>query len=77
MNEQTEKQIEYVRKYQRRSHLSDRALDAHCVRRFRAPLAELDRAQVSDLLGEMVGWESIPADMQRARGQLDLFGVTK
>lgn len=73
MSQPTEPQITYVRSLQRRLHLPDPLLDDHCLRRFNARFAHLDRQQVSDLLDEMIGWETLPAAMQRALGQLDLF----
>jgi hypothetical protein len=69
----TAKQVDYVRGIQRKLHIPDRLLDDHCTTRFHAPFAELDRAQVSDLLDEMIQWETLPAELLRARGQLDLF----
>lgn len=73
--EPTVYQQEYVAGLQRKLHLSDAALDAHCRRRFGAPYAELDRGQVTQLLNEMIRWEKAPADLQRAMGQQDLFEV--
>lgn len=70
----TDAQTSYVRGIQKRLHLPDRMLDDHCVTRFRAPFAQLDRAQVSALLDEMLGWQALPADMARAMGQRDLPG---
>ena len=71
----TDNQIAYVRGIQRRLHLPDRMFDDHCVARFRLPFAAMDRAQVSLLLDEMIGWEAVPADMARAMGQRDLPGL--
>jgi hypothetical protein len=71
----TDPQREYVAGLCRKLHITDAALDGHCVRRYNAPYHRLDRQQVSDLLDEMTGWETTPADMRRAMGQLDLFGV--
>jgi hypothetical protein len=39
----TEAQTNYVRGIQKRLHLPDRMLDDHCMTRFRAPFAQLDR----------------------------------
>lgn len=69
----TDAQTRYVRGIQKRLHLPDALLDNHCQTRFRQPFAQLDRAQVSALLDEMVSWEALPAEFQRAKGQLDLF----
>jgi hypothetical protein len=67
-------QLDYVRGLQRKLHLTDRLLDNHCVTTYGKPLGEMDRAEVSRLLDEMLGWQAIPADMQRAMGQVDLPG---
>lgn len=68
----TEKQTDYVRALQRRLRLPDRMLDDHCVKKHRKPFARLDRSEVSALIDELIAWESLPADMQRSMGQLDL-----
>lgn len=70
----TPAQLDYVRGLQRRLRLPDRMLDEHCRGRFRKPLAELSRREMSDLLDEMIGWEALPANLQRAMGQRDLPG---
>lgn len=71
----TQPQVDYVRGLQRRLHLPDRMLDAHCVTRFGTPFAELDRGQVSLLIDELKDWVAIPADLQRVMGQRDLPGL--
>lgn len=68
-------QLSYVAGIQRRLHLPDALLDNYCVGRFGRRLAELTRREVSELLDEMVQWEQLPAALQRAKGQLDLFEV--
>ena len=70
----SEKQIAYVKVLQNRLHLPDKLLDNHCVATFGHPFKDLDKSRVSDLIDQMVGWEAIPAGLQRSRGQLDLFG---
>ena len=69
----TLRQQEYVAALQRKLHLTDAALDNHCRDTFGAPYQELDRGQVTQLLNQMVTWERVPADLQRAMGQLDLL----
>jgi hypothetical protein len=69
----SEKQLAYVESIQKRLHLPDALLDNHCQQRFRKPFRALSRSECSDLLDEMIGWESLPADFQRAKGQRDLF----
>jgi hypothetical protein len=73
----TENQVSYVRGIQRRLHLPDRMLDDYCTTRFQAPFAQLDRAQVSALLDEMIAWQELPASMARAAGQRDLPGLER
>ncbi len=71
----TQPQIKFIRNVQRRLHLSGRALDVHCERRFGCAFATLTTPQASALLDELQGWIAVPADLQRACGQLDMFGV--
>lgn len=71
----TEPQLDYVEALRRRHRLPKELLDNHCVERFRHPLTDLDRRQVSALIEEMRGWEQPPAELLRARGQLDLPGM--
>ena len=71
----TQRQLAYVADLQRRLRISDGALDHHARRRFGLTVADLDRVQVSELLGEMERWESTPAELLREMGQLDLFEV--
>ena len=66
-------QIAYVRGLQKRLHLPNGILDKHCVARFCKPFDALDRRETSQLLDEMIGWKALPADLVRAKGQLDLF----
>ena len=71
----TPKQTDYVRGLQRKLRLPDRMLDDHCTRRFGVPFRDLDRAQVSALLDELIGWQAIPAELQVAQGQTRLPGL--
>ncbi len=70
----TQPQIDFVRKLQDRLHLSYAWLDHHCQEHYGGPFSALDRAQVSHLLDQMQGWKQAPADLQRAMGQVDMFG---
>lgn len=74
-SEPTEPQTRFVRALQHRLHLPDRLLNDYCVQRFETPFSKLNRQQVSSLLDEMKEWQEIPADLQRLRGQMDLFPV--
>lgn len=67
-------QTDFARGLQRRLHLSNHLLDAHCVARFNRPFAELDRADCSALIDELQEWTAIPAEVMREAGQLDLKG---
>lgn len=70
----TRKQCDYVRSLQRQHHLPNALLDSHCVQRFGKPYARLDRTQVASLIDEMIAWSDLPAELKRAKGQVDLPG---
>jgi hypothetical protein len=70
----TPDQLSYVTGLQKRLHLPDALLDSHCITTFKKQFAALDRREVSRLLEAMVRWEQLPAELMRAKGQLDLFG---
>jgi hypothetical protein len=72
-NEPTLKQLNYVAVLQKKLGLSDAALDLHCENRFDRPFLECSRAQVSALIDQLVTWKTVPDDLRRAMGQLDLF----
>lgn len=76
INQPSEAQLNYIKALQRRLHLPDRMLSDHCVTRFGKTFDRLNRTQTSLLLDEMISWEQLPADMQRAKGQQDLPGMT-
>jgi hypothetical protein len=67
-------QLAYVAGLQKKLHLPDVLLGRVCQDRFGRRFPELDRRQVSKLLDELVTWEQLPAELMRAKGQLDLFG---
>jgi hypothetical protein len=67
-------QLKFVESLRKQHRLPKPLLDNFCVERFRRPLAELDKRQVSALLDEMIDWKQIPAQLQRAMGQRDLPG---
>lgn len=68
-------QLQFVADLQKQIGLRNDPLDVHCVRRFGVPFAQLDRRQCSELIDELKGWKAVPADLQRAMGQHDLFEV--
>lgn len=74
-NDPSPEQIAFARGLQKRLHLPDALLENHCVERFRKPFARLDRREMSALLEQLIGWEALPPDLMRAKGQLDLFGM--
>lgn len=69
----TEKQLAFVEALRTKLRLPKDLLDNHCVTTYRMPLKDLDKARVSRLIDELLGWEAIPADLERRRGQLDLL----
>jgi hypothetical protein len=75
MNAPTPDQLAYVAGLQKKLHLPAALLDRVCQDRFGRRFADLDRRQVSTLLDEMTTWEALPAELMRAKGQLDLFGA--
>ncbi len=70
----TEKQANYIAALQRGLSLPKLLLDNHCIQRFKRPFVQIDRAQASALIEEMLTWQQLPAEFQRAKGQLDLPG---
>lgn len=70
----TAPQVDYLRSLQRRLRLPDALLDSHCVATWGHGFAELDRAEASVLIDEMLGWRQIPAQLRREAGQRDLPG---
>jgi hypothetical protein len=74
MSAPTPDQLAYVAGLQKRLHLPDALLDNHAVATFGKPVRDLDRREVSRLLDEMTKWEALPADLMRAKGQVDLPG---
>lgn len=70
----TAPQRDYVEGLRKRLNLPNRMLDSHCIACFGCPFAELDRADMSALIDEMKGWTTIPAQLEREAGQLDLVG---
>lgn len=71
--EPTLKQMNYVAALQKKLGMSDAMLDLHCENRFDRSFLECSRAQVSALIDQLSNWDAVPADLQRAFGQLDLF----
>lgn len=67
-------QIDFVRSLQRRLHLPDDVLNQHCQRIYGAQFDQLDRPQTTQLLTAMASWGQLPAELMRAKGQLDLMG---
>jgi hypothetical protein len=70
----TEKQTNYISVLKSKHGLPDWLFEQHCQNRFGQPYTDLTRIQVSSLIDEMSGWDALPAELQRLKGQLDLFG---
>jgi hypothetical protein len=67
-------QIEFMIALKDQLRLTTPMLDRHCSDTFGRPFAKLDRRQMSKLIDELKTWEATPAHLQRAMGQMDLFG---
>ena len=74
-NGPSEKQVDYIKALQRQLHLPDELLDQHCVLTFSKPFSALGRGQASMLIDELLTWKTVPAHLQRLRGQQDLPGM--
>ena len=72
--EATERQVAYVRGMQKRLQLSDRLLDAWCERQFGVAFGALTIGDCRTLIDQMTNWASIPAELMRLTGQMDMFG---
>jgi hypothetical protein len=70
----TEPQVAYVRALQRKLSLPDALLDRLCYDTYGRAFASLDVRLCSALINQMKEWEQLPADLMRAKGQMDLFG---
>jgi len=71
----TPAQEDYIRALQHKLHLPNHVLDLHTMTRYGAPFVNLDRSQVSALIDEMKDWRTIPAELRRAMGQIDIPGL--
>lgn len=69
----TPKQTKFVRDLQKQLHLTDAALDHHCIEVYGLRFDQLDRGLCSSLIDRLTSWDAVPADLQRFMGQLDLF----
>jgi hypothetical protein len=69
----TQPQRDYIESLAKKFSLPMRMLDEHTVQRFGAKFDELTMRQASLLLDEMIAWKALPADLMRAKGQMDLF----
>lgn len=70
----TRDQVSYLRTLHQRHHVPDTTFDAWVADRFGCRLHELHRTDASRLIDEVKAWTSVPPDIRRAMGQLDLFG---
>lgn len=69
----SERQLRYVAILCRQLRLPDAALNHYCEMTWGRNFDRLGRQEVSDLIDTMKQWETIPPDLQRFMGQLDLF----
>lgn len=69
----SEPQLRYVKALCRRLNVPEHLLDNHCVQRFGKPFNKITMSECSLLIDELKDWTALPADMQRAMGQQDLF----
>jgi len=71
----TERQLNYIWTLADRHRITRPALDAYVQDRFHgAALDVLTIDSASALIQDMESWHTAPAAIQRAMGQLDLFG---
>jgi hypothetical protein len=71
----TDRQVAYRDDLARRLSIAPAQLEAFCRARYHVPLAELSRADCSLLIAQLEAWADDPADLYRARGQIDLPGM--
>ena len=71
----TTKQIDFVFALQKRHRLTDDQLNQLCDTRFGRIFNMIDRGQMSTLIDEMLAWQTVPAELQRIAGQIDLPGM--
>lgn len=71
----TPKQLEYVADLCAKLKITTPALDTYCRSEFGQSFEQLSKSECSRLLDSMTTWETTPAELRRAMGQLDLFGV--
>ena len=69
----TPEQTDYIAALRKRLHLTSPLLDAQCDRMFHKPFAELTKRECSRLIEELLTWTAMPAELERMRGQQDLF----
>lgn len=69
----TKPQVDYVKALQAKVRMPDAVLDQHCQTRYGATFSGISRHQASSLIGEMAEWKTLPATLQKAMGQLDMF----
>lgn len=69
----TAKQHNLIRIKQRELSLPDDILDAYCRQQFNAGFEAIDIRQASELIERMLAWKTLPAELMRLKGQLDLI----
>lgn len=69
----TAAQRDYIAVLAKKFSLPKRMLADHCVQRFGKQLDALTLREASLLLDELLAWKALPVELQRAKGQMDLF----
>lgn len=66
-------QLQYVADLCAKLKITTPALDTYCRGEFGRPFELLSKSECSRLLDSMTTWETTPAELRRAMGQLDLM----
>lgn len=71
----TPEQLGYVAILKKKLHFPDDIYDQWCIQMFGRAGDRMTKRDVSRALDLMTNWEILPADVQRMKGQLDLFSM--
>lgn len=79
MDAATTAQNDFIENLRKQLHISIALLDNHAQRTFGYPLEALTKRDASLLIGQLLAWreagKGLPAELQRAAGQVDLPGL--
>lgn len=70
----TEPQQDYVRALCKKLSLPERLLDDHTIKTFGKRWRQLTVSEGRQLLDEMIGWQRLPVEFERAKGQTTMPG---